>query len=105
MLSELKDFAALAKDDAEVELGFADKQRLGNARRCYLCHYKFEIDSDNCIRCGKCLLVCPTGAISMRLAKRVCTAVTRAKTGQRQWVKLKEAATLSRSSCSFSISR
>lgn len=28
------------------------------------------IDSDNCIRCGKCLRVCPTEAISMRKMKR-----------------------------------
>jgi len=29
------------------------------------------IDSDQCIRCGKCLRVCPTGAISMKKARLV----------------------------------
>jgi ferredoxin len=32
------------------------------------------IDSDECIRCGKCQRACPTGAISMRKMERVaCT--------------------------------
>ncbi len=38
----------LSRDDAETE-----------ASRCYLCHYKFEIDNDLCIYCDRCLKVKP----------------------------------------------
>jgi len=33
-----------------------------------------HIDSNECIRCGKCLRVCPTGAITMRKMERVACA-------------------------------
>lgn len=122
----LLDIPGRAKDDAEVELGFTKEGIHTNAFRCYLCHYKLEInhdkciqcnwcvevtprecisrvarvfkdkdgyiesymeadlnkdttyihmDSNNCVRCGKCLRVCPTGAITMRKATRTACKV------------------------------
>lgn len=43
----------------EVELGYNDHEANVEATRCYLCHYKFEIDNDACIYCDKCLDVKP----------------------------------------------
>jgi formate dehydrogenase major subunit len=43
----------------EVETGFAAAAAQTEASRCYLCHYKFEIDNDLCIYCDRCLKVKP----------------------------------------------
>jgi NADPH-dependent glutamate synthase beta subunit-like oxidoreductase len=43
----------------EVELGFEDSSAREEAKRCYRCHYKFEIDQNACIRCDWCLKVKP----------------------------------------------
>jgi len=43
----------------EVELGFNKLQSMEEASRCYLCHYKFEIDNTLCVLCDECLLVKP----------------------------------------------
>jgi NADPH-dependent glutamate synthase beta subunit-like oxidoreductase len=52
--------AAGARDrTAEVETGFGEEAARTEARRCYLCHYKFEIDNDLCIYCDRCLKVKP----------------------------------------------
>jgi len=44
---------------AEVETGFKHDAARAEASRCYLCHFKFEIDNDLCIYCDRCLKVKP----------------------------------------------
>ncbi len=44
---------------AEVETGYTPKLATSETMRCYLCHFKFEIDNDICIYCEKCLEVKP----------------------------------------------
>jgi glutamate synthase (NADPH/NADH) small chain len=44
---------------AEVETGYTPKLANVETMRCYLCHFKFEIDNDICIYCEKCLEVKP----------------------------------------------
>ena len=46
-------------DSAEVELGFDEASTGVHATRCYLCHYKFEINQDKCIHCDWCIKVAP----------------------------------------------
>lgn len=43
----------------EVETGFTLEPAKTEASRCYLCHFKFEIDNDLCIYCDRCLKVKP----------------------------------------------
>jgi sulfite reductase beta subunit-like hemoprotein/NADPH-dependent glutamate synthase beta subunit-like oxidoreductase/ferredoxin len=49
--------------DPEVALGFDDAETTVHATRCYLCHYKFEIDQDICIHCNWCIDVSPRNCI------------------------------------------
>jgi formate dehydrogenase major subunit len=49
----------------EVELGFSEEKSLIEARRCYLCHYNFQIDIDRCIYCLACIDVMPVDCIKM----------------------------------------
>lgn len=44
---------------AEVETGLSKEVARTEASRCYLCHFKFEIDNDLCIYCDRCLKVKP----------------------------------------------
>ena len=46
-------------NNKEVELGYSQKQSQKEASRCYLCHYKFEINNNLCVLCDECLLVTP----------------------------------------------
>ena len=48
---------------AEVELGWTTDQTDTQAKRCYLCNYKFEIDQDKCIHCDWCIKVSPRDCI------------------------------------------
>jgi ferredoxin len=47
----------------EVELGYNAEELETNARRCYLCNYKFEIDQDKCIHCDWCIKASPRACI------------------------------------------
>jgi NADPH-dependent glutamate synthase beta subunit-like oxidoreductase/ferredoxin len=44
---------------AEVEKGFTPPLAVDETQRCYLCHYKFEIDTDKCIYCDWCIKAKP----------------------------------------------
>ncbi len=48
---------------AEVELGLDRTRGREEAKRCYLCSLKFEIDVTRCIYCRYCIDVCPTNCI------------------------------------------
>ena len=43
----------------EVEIGYKKNQSMYESSRCYLCHYKFEINNNLCVLCDECLLVKP----------------------------------------------
>ena len=44
---------------AEVETGFTEPGSEDETSRCYLCHYKYEIDTTRCIKCDQCIQVKP----------------------------------------------
>ncbi len=50
-------------DQAEVEMGLSMTFGKEEAKRCYLCYLKFEIDVARCIYCRYCIDVCPTNCI------------------------------------------
>ena len=49
----------------EVETGMDKNLALEEARRCYLCYLKYEIDVDNCIYCRACIEVAPRDCIKL----------------------------------------
>jgi len=44
---------------AEVEAGFDQTLAVDETQRCYMCHYKYEIDNDKCIYCDWCIKAKP----------------------------------------------
>lgn len=59
--------AALGARDTrkEVETGYEPEAALEEARRCYLCNLRYEIDVDRCIFCRACIDVAPRNCIKM----------------------------------------
>jgi NADPH-dependent glutamate synthase beta subunit-like oxidoreductase/ferredoxin len=51
----------------EVETGFEKTAAPDEAQRCYQCHYKFEIDSDQCIYCDWCIKAKPRPECILKL--------------------------------------
>ncbi len=55
----------LGNMDREAEHGFDAGLAAEEAKRCYLCHHKYEIDIDNCIYCHACIDVAPRNCIKL----------------------------------------
>ena len=49
----------------EVETGYSKEKAVTEAKRCYLCHYNFQIDISRCIYCLACIDVMPVDCIKM----------------------------------------
>jgi len=49
----------------EVELGLDQERARLEAKRCYLCYLRYEIDVDNCIYCRACIEVAPRNCIKL----------------------------------------
>lgn len=56
---------------AEVELGYDPATATDETQRCYLCHYKFEIDPDKCIFCDWCLKAKPRPDCIVKVAELI----------------------------------
>lgn len=51
----------------EVETGYGEAVAQTEAKRCYLCHYKYEIDNELCIYCDRCLKVKPVAGCIVKV--------------------------------------
>ncbi len=49
----------------EVETGYSKEKSVTEAKRCYLCHYNYQIDISRCIYCLACINVMPVDCIKM----------------------------------------
>ena len=70
--------------DAEVELGFDVQAARSEAQRCYLCHFKYEIDNEYCIYCNRCLKVKPLEACIIKIERLIYDQHDRI-TGVKPW--------------------
>ncbi|MCS6771528.1 MAG: FAD-dependent oxidoreductase [Kiritimatiellae bacterium] len=57
--------------DDEVETGFDAETAKREAKRCYLCHYKYEIDNELCIYCDRCLKVKPVEGCIVKVSQMI----------------------------------
>jgi formate dehydrogenase major subunit len=55
----------LAAIRIEVEQGYEMAQAQEEAKRCYLCYLRYQIDVDNCIYCSACIEVAPRNCIKL----------------------------------------
>ncbi|MBT7698050.1 MAG: 4Fe-4S dicluster domain-containing protein, partial [Desulfobacterales bacterium] len=55
----------MQNESNEVELGYDKEAAHKEAKRCYLCYYKYEIDTSSCIYCSACIDVAPRDCIKM----------------------------------------
>jgi formate dehydrogenase major subunit len=51
--------------EREVETGLDETLAFEEAKRCYLCNLKYQIDIDNCIYCRACIEVAPKNCIKL----------------------------------------
>jgi NADPH-dependent glutamate synthase beta subunit-like oxidoreductase/ferredoxin len=51
--------------EREAEHGYDKDAAHEEAKRCYLCHHKYEIDTDNCTYCRACIEVAPRNCIKL----------------------------------------
>jgi NADPH-dependent glutamate synthase beta subunit-like oxidoreductase len=56
----------------EVELGYSPEQAVDEAQRCYLCHYKYEIDPEKCIFCDWCIKAKPRPDCIVKVSQLLC---------------------------------
>ena len=54
---------------SESFTGFTEEEARTEARRCYMCNQKIQIDTNRCISCGLCLMVMPVEDCIVQLKK------------------------------------
>ena len=62
---------------SEVEKGFTREGSVDETQRCYLCHYKYEIDPDQCIYCDWCIKAKPRPDCIVRVSSLIYDAQDR----------------------------